>query len=82
VVAAGEGDAWVVGRVLFEVGSPRLLVQGVKVVGRRVLPARVGHECTFGSQGVQQGAHDTLGAADHVAERGHPAMNHRRPTRP
>jgi hypothetical protein len=67
--------------VPFEVGSPCFLVQGVEVVGRRVLPARVGCERTFGPRGVQQRAHDALGAADHVAERGHPAMDHRRPAR-
>src|SRR5919112_992282 len=76
MVAAGERYARVVGRVLSEVGAPRLLVQVVQVVGWLVLPASVGHKCSSWPKGVEQGAHDGFGAADHVAERAHPAMNH------
>ena len=82
MIAAGEGDARIVGRVLFKVDPPRPLVQRVEVVGRLILPAGVGHKRPVRSQGVEQGAHDGLRAANHVPERGHPAMHHRRPARP
>ena len=82
MAAPGEGDTRVVGRVLFEVDPPRPLVQRVEVARRLVLPTGVGHERPARPQGVKQGTHDGLRAANHVPERGHPAMDHQRPARP
>jgi len=64
VVAAGERDARVVGLMLFEVDPLGLVVQIVEVVGWLVLPAVVDYERPIWSQGVEEGAHDALGAAD------------------
>ena len=77
-----EGDAWIVGRVLLEVGASRPFVQGVEILGRCVLPTRVGYERSFRPQGVEQSAHDALCAAENVTERAHAAMDHHRPARP
>lgn len=82
VVAAGERDARIVRRVLFEVDLLRLLVQPIEVVGRLILPACVGYQRPVRPQSVEQGAHDGLRTADHATERGHPTMNHRHPARP
>ena len=81
VVAAGCGDARIVGRVLFQVEAPGLAVQSAEVIGRLVLPACICHERPAGTQSVEDGRHDGLRAACHVAECGHPAVDHRKPAR-
>src|SRR5215218_3711331 len=75
MVAPGEGDTRVVGRVLFEVDPPRPLVQRVEVAGRLVLPTGVGHERPARPQGVKQGTHDGLRAANHVPARARTSCN-------
>jgi hypothetical protein len=81
MLAAGEGDARVVCRVFFEVEPLRFFVHRVEVFGRFVLPAGVGHKRTVWTQSVEQSLHYGLRTADHVAERGHPAMDHSHPAR-
>src|SRR5215213_3680677 len=44
VVAACQRDPWIVDRLLLQIGAPLLFIQGIDVVGRRILPAGVGHQ--------------------------------------